>query len=88
MKYLLFSEPMISIASSIETSLRRRPFSGHSSWTDVTYRGKRNMRTKEYFVGSSEAPAGVVADAVVDGEVSVSVRDGTGDGPGGFFGSV
>jgi len=46
------------------------------------------MRTKEYFVGSSEAPAGVVADAVVEGEVSVSVRDGTGDGPGGFFGSV
>ena len=77
---------MISIASSIETSLRRRPFSGHSSWTEVTYRGKRNMRTKEYFVGSSEAAAGVAADAAVDGDDSV--RDGTGEGPGGFFESV
>lgn len=44
------------------------------------------MRTKEYFVGSSEAPAGVAADAVVDGEVSV--REDTGEGPGGFFESV
>ena len=38
-------DSVMLMASSMSTTLRRRPCSGHSSRTSVTYRGKRDIFT-------------------------------------------